>query len=415
MISIQRLLLLVCIAFTSRLAAQVHITFLLDSSLTNQSDNCYFAGNINAWQPADSSFVFKNRRLIITAKAGDLLEYKITKGIWDAVESDSNGADVSNRTIKANADTIVLVRIAGWKNNFVKVEKKHTASKNVMVLDSAFSIPQLNRTRAIRIYLPPDYATSNKRYPVLYMNDGQNCFDEYTSGFGEWQVDESLDHFYDSCKKSLIVVAVDHGGTHRLQEYNPYNFERFGKGEGKEYTSFLVTTLKPFIDSSFRTQADKKHTCIAGSSMGAVISMWALINYPEVFGNAGIFSPAFWTVKSIYTDTKKNLLALKDHSVFLYAGGNESKTMVDETRTMYAILKGNRKLKLALYIDQLAQHNEQPGANGFLSICNLLCIKKMCSSAAPGQNKYANVLLLNKKCYAFNSQIGIGENWFCFF
>ncbi len=353
-----RLLLAGCLLFTGQVIAQVHITFLLDTAALKPGKNYYLAGNVNGWNPSDSPYSFINRQLTITANRGDVVEFKITNGSWESVETSKTGADVPNRIVKGNSDTTVIISIAGWKNEFGEPIKKHTASKNVTVLDTAFAIPQLHRNRAIRIYLPPDYATSRKRYPVLYMSDGQNCFDEFTGSYGEWQVDETLDHFYDSCKKSLIVVAVDHGESHRLQEYDPYDFERFGKGEGKEYASFLVETLKPFIDSAFRTIGDKRHTHIAGSSMGAVLSTWALIAYPSVFGNAGIFSPAYWTAKSLYTDTKKHLMALTNHSVFLYAGGSESKNMVSETKAMYRILQGNHTLKMELFVDEMAQHNE---------------------------------------------------------
>ena len=92
----------------------------------------------------------------------------------------------------------------------------------------------------------------------------------------------------------MIVVAIDHGGTKRINEYCPYDMEGFGKGEGDQYLQFLVKTLKPYIDKNYRTKKDKENTYIAGSSMGGLISMYAVLKYPYVFGGAGVFSPAFW-------------------------------------------------------------------------------------------------------------------------
>jgi predicted alpha/beta superfamily hydrolase len=363
--SATRFLIIIAILFFSRAMAQVSVTFLVDSSAIDKDSSYFLAGNINGWKPADSAYRFKNGKLIINAKEGDVIEYKITGGSWETVETGTKGADIANRVLKISSDTVVNIRIAGWKNNFGVVAKKHTASPNVMILDTAFAIPQLARHRTIRIYLPPGYKSGGKKYPVLYMSDGQNCFDEFTGSFGEWHVDETLDHFYDSCKKSMIVVAVDHGDDHRLQEYDPYDFEKFGKGEGKAYTRFLVETLKPYIDKHFRTLGNKKHTHIAGSSMGGVISMWAIIAYPEVFGNAGIFSPAFWTAMPIYNDTEKKIKDLTQQSFFFYAGGNESKTMVADTKKMFRVLNADKRIRAQLYVDELAQHNEASWSKWF--------------------------------------------------
>ncbi|MDQ3243141.1 MAG: alpha/beta hydrolase-fold protein [Gemmatimonadota bacterium] len=101
--------------------------------------------------------------------------------------------------------------------------KEHTARPTVSVLRDAFAIPQLGgRTRRIWIYLPTGYATGSRRYPVLYMHDGQNVFDNATSFAGEWGVDESLDSLAALGDRGIIVVAVDHGGSKRLDEYSPW-------------------------------------------------------------------------------------------------------------------------------------------------------------------------------------------------
>ncbi len=154
------------------------------------NENLYLAGNIASWQPADTNFKFdkwygEKYKLTLNVTANQIVEFKITQGSWQTVECASNGNDISNRAIKITGDTILYIDIAAWKNDFAPLEKKHTASPQVKIMDTAFYMLQLNRTRTIRIYLPKDYNTSNKRYPVLYMHDGQNCFDAYTSGYGE--------------------------------------------------------------------------------------------------------------------------------------------------------------------------------------------------------------------------------------
>ncbi len=347
-------------------AAQVEVRFSIDTTNLKVTDPVYLAGNINNWNPASSKYRFeKNGLLTLTIPKGELLEYKFTRGSWNNVECRKDGSDISNHVFRGNADTAIVVSIEAWKDAFPVLPRKHTASVNVVLLDSAFYIPQLNRKRAIHVYLPPGYNNSNKRYPVLYMQDGQNCFDEFTANFGEWHIDEALDHFYDSCKKSMIVVAVDNGLDHRMQEYNPYEFEKYGKGEGHKYVQFLAQTLKPYIDKKFRTLKDKKHTHIAGSSMGGIISMWAMLSYPKVYGNAGIFSPAFWTSRAMYDTAKKSVPHINESSFFFYAGGKEGDTMVPYTEEMFQLLRPVNTIHAKLVIDENAQHNEAAWSKWF--------------------------------------------------
>lgn len=177
--------------------------------------------------------------------------------------------------------------------------RAHTASPSVHVLSDSFAIPQLGRTRRVWIYLPPDYAKSHRRYPVVYMHDGQNVFDAATSYVGEWGVDESLDSLRRLGDRGAIVVAVDHGGDKRLDELDPWKNAnpKFGGGEGDAYVNFLVQTLKPYVDAHYRTLPDRRHTTIAGSSLGGLISLYAALKHPNVFGNAGVFSCACWIAR----------------------------------------------------------------------------------------------------------------------
>jgi len=225
-----------------------------------------------------------------------------------------------------------------------KAQVKLTRSKNVLVIDTAFNMPQLNKQRRIWIYLPPGYAESGQKYPVLYMHDGQNVFDAKTSAYGEWGVDEILDSLYQTKIQQAIVVGIDHGGEDRIKEYNPYD-SKYGKGEGKPYLDFLVETLKPYIDARYRTLADRKHTSIAGSSMGGLISMYALVRYPQVFGNAGVFSPSFWIAPDLYQEVAQALSKLKKTRIYLVTGGEEGGSMVPDMQKMYHLLNPKGTLK----------------------------------------------------------------------
>lgn len=151
------------------------------------------------------------------------------------------------------------------------------------------------------IYLPPDYASSRKRYPVLYMHDGQNVFDSATSYAGEWGVDEALDSLHAAGDRGAIVVAVDNGQHQRMDEYSPWKHPQAGGGDGDGYMDFLARTLKPYVDRTYRTRPEPEHTGILGSSMGGLISLYAGLKHPGVFGRVGVFSPSLWFSESAFT------------------------------------------------------------------------------------------------------------------
>ena len=152
-------------------------------------------------------------------------------------------------------------------------EKKSTASKNVSIIEKEFIIPELNNiSHKIWVYLPPNYDQSSKKYPVIYMHDGQNLFDNATSYIGEWEVDETLNELFNKTGKGFIVVGIENGGEERINEYTPWKNEKYGGGKGEIYIDFLVNTLKPYIDVTYRTKPQQKHTGLIGSSLGGLIS-----------------------------------------------------------------------------------------------------------------------------------------------
>jgi len=303
---------------------------------TDPSSVLFLAGSMNNWNPADTNYRFARAANVYELKL-DLppgrYEYKLTRGSWPTVETGEGGKALSNRALDLQTDTAIRLSVLQWQDNYKTPVRKHTISQQVLVIDTAFSIPQLARTRRIWAYLPPDYHTSRKKYPVIYMHDGQNLFDSYTSGYGEWGVDEVMDSLYIQKAPMAIIIGIDHGGSDRLTEYNPWSNERFGEGNGNEYADFLAQTLKPFIDKKFRTLPAAKHTAVAGSSMGGLISMYAAAKYPAVFGKAGVFSPSFWIAPEVYAFVAKRDPARQKY--YFVAGDLESKEMVPDMRKMY--------------------------------------------------------------------------------
>ncbi|MDZ5711043.1 alpha/beta hydrolase [Jeotgalibacillus haloalkalitolerans] len=218
------------------------------------------------------------------------------------------------------------MKAVNWQQLFDQQES-HTVTGDVRIVKD-MKVPQLNTTKNIWVYLPPGYNESEKRYPVLYMHDAQNVFDQATSTGEEWGVDESLEALSRQNESyEVIVVAVDHGEDERSNEYNVYvnDQHQFG-GKGEQYLAFLTETLKPWIDQEFRTLPGPGDTMIGGSSFGAYISLYAGLIYPHTFGKVMAFSLMVWQDNH----TLKKLIKNGDHAslqkVFINIGDTEDKS-----------------------------------------------------------------------------------------
>ena len=237
-----------------------------------------------------------------------------------------------------------------------------TTQHNVFVIDEAFHIPQLNRTRRIWMYVPQDYNDSDKRYPVIYMHDGQNLFDEATAVGEEWQIDETLN----SMLAETIIVGIDNS-EHRMNEYNFHHHEEFGAGEGRQYMEFIVHTLKPFIDANFRTKPEREYTQLAGSSMGGLISFYGAIHFAETFGGAGIFSPALWVVDEAMYELKQ-VAEKKMHlpqRFYFYGGAAEGGEMLTHIGRITELLNELPHFSINVDMDPSGEHSEFYWRNKF--------------------------------------------------
>jgi predicted alpha/beta superfamily hydrolase len=303
----------------------------------------YVAGSFNEWNPAALDFALRPQpdgsyQLTLPATVRGPQEFKLTRGSWQTGEADSSFQPRPNRRADFGPGPRTLtLRVAAWQDqrpggSVAVPPKPHTAAPNVRILADSFRLPQLGgRRRRIWLYLPPGYATSQRRYPVLYLHDGQNVFDEATAYAGEWAVDETLNKLADSGQDptGCVVVAIDNGGERRLDEYSPWVNERLKKGgEGSQYVEFLVRTLKPYIDQHYRTRPEAAHTAIVGSSMGGLISLYAGVKYPAVFGRVGVFSPAFWFAKDSVLAFVRRQSAPSKSRFYFVAGPAEGPTMV---------------------------------------------------------------------------------------
>jgi predicted alpha/beta superfamily hydrolase len=234
----------------------------------------------------------------------------------------------------------------------------HTVVGTLKVLTGFWS-PQLQNRRDILVYLPPSYDLGEQRYPVIYMHDGQNLFDDATSYVGEWCVDETMEALSESGVEA-IVVGIPNQGEQRLDEYSPFR-DRLGHGgRGDAYLNFIVRTLKPRIDHDFHTLPGRGHTSIAGSSMGGLISLYAALRYGGTFGAAGVMSPSLWFAnRAIFGYTRKALFV--PGRLYLDLGLAEGKEMVADARRMRTLLceKGYRLGGDLMYVeDRNGRHSE---------------------------------------------------------
>jgi predicted alpha/beta superfamily hydrolase len=254
---------------------------------------------------------------------------------------------------------------ATWRDYAAYRNGQHTAVGNLKILLNVWS-PELNNHRDVLVWLPDSYNRSEKRYPVIYMQDGQNLFDRHTSfGGNEWGVDETMQQL-ERQGLEAIIVGIHHTGPDRIAEYNP--FAEPPKC-GLRYLDFLTATLKPMIDHDFRTQSDRSHTGIFGSSMGGLISLYAFFRRPDVFGFVGSMSPAFWIGQGgIYTYVRH---ATAPHGrIYLDNGTRENDA---EGMCNLLVEKGYRPNDTLMYVKELdGEHTESawarrlPGALRFL-------------------------------------------------
>lgn len=223
-------------------------------------------------------------------------------------------------------------------------------------------MPELDRSRDVYVYLPPGYTQSDTRYPVLYMQDGQNLFDGIASPNRHWMVDRIIDaHVAMGLYDGLIVVGV-RSNAYRVSEYVPYNFSygetTYDNTRAADYSDFLAETLKPLIDQQFRTLPDREHTHIAGSSFGAFISLYSMMRHPDVYGGVGAFSSAVWPADFAFIEAIRSYDGRTDTRLYLDMGTWEGADPVEQTRIMAAAFRDLGFDELQVVIEPQGVHTE---------------------------------------------------------
>lgn len=313
---------LVIIFFCCTAAAQhpARVTFELNSPDLPAAATVYITGGIEQlgnWNPASVKMDYRGNHTWvkeITVNVPASIEYKYTLGSWEREGANADGQALANLLAKISKDSTIKDSVLFWtkggrqrvnQGQITGTVKYHRGLKGANIND-----------RDVVVWLPPGYDTDKKkRYPVLYMHDGQNVFDPVTSSFGvDWSIDETADALIKKHAIQPLIVVGIYNTPDRMREYVP--------GEkGTAYMNFVVKTVKPLIDSTYRTLPDRDHTMVGGSSAGGLISFMLTWEHPEVFSKAICMSPAFRFRDFDYVKTVRETKGKKHVFFYIDNGG----------------------------------------------------------------------------------------------
>jgi len=322
----------------------------------------YLTGNFNGWKPADSRYQLSpvgenhyNIEIPLTIIPHGSLDYKYTRGDWSAVELNSSGKHSPNRKWESGMDSPNDTVTKWLKDDDLNYATYYPVIED---LSAIFKVPEPIKTRRISILLPWNYHHTTERYSIVYLQDGQNLFQD-KSPFGNWHIDRKLARLAAQKNKGVIILAVDHTHQNRIAEYTPPHIPDLAEAYGKDYIEFLKNEIIPYVNKNYRTIGDARHTVIGGSSMGGLISLYAHIAFPQVFGKALIFSPSLWLIPNIFEWLRNNSSNRMETMTYIYCGGKESEEMVQHIFSLYQGLRDiNLKNEIVMKINSQGEHHE---------------------------------------------------------
>jgi predicted alpha/beta superfamily hydrolase len=267
---------------------------------------------------------------------------------------------------------VILAALAAWQIRAWRDREREAVLREAHTLSGRverhpdFRSEALGGTRRVWVYLPPQYLFEpERRFPVLYLQDGQNVFDGATAFIAgmEWEVDEAAQKLIGEKRiEPLIVVAVDNGGERRADEYLPTRDPRVGQGgEADDYGRMLVEELKPWIDRTYRTRPGRESTAIGGSSFGAIASLHLGLRHAQTFGGIAAVSPSVWWDGQWVLRFVAGLPSKPDTRVWVDVGTREGPRAVPDTRQLKGALvaRGWQEGRDLRYVEaEGAEHNE---------------------------------------------------------
>ncbi len=352
----------------------------------------YLASNWGGWAPGDSSYRLTARsdmrwQIIIKPPAKDAppLEFKFTRGSWEMCEVAADLSDISNRhlapldsaKVAADQPPTIELEVEKFSDQRPDSQAKRAIDpyRSVKVTGTVKRLSVVGggvpgQFRDTLVWLPPGYddaANAGRRYPVLYMQDGQNVFEQIPGVPGEWHADEVATELIAAGKiEPLIIVGVPYAGAQRIAEYLPVaGFGDVTPG-GEAYVRFLIDEVIPRVDRSFRTAAGADRRAIGGSSLGGLISLYAAARHPDVFGRVLAESPSLVLGKRDLEQELFSSVTAWPSRVYIGIGGKESAdaamnaSLVAAAKSLFARLEtaGVAPSHRNIFIDQEAVHSE---------------------------------------------------------
>lgn len=325
--------------------------------------------SIGNWDPEGLPLENENGtwKRTLEVPTGTYLEFKVTDGTWEKEATFKEVTEKENLRLLANKDMDVELDFDHWLENPASVAD-HVEGKQIQgkVEYLGHMSGDCIRDREVIVWLPTQYvANPSKKFPVLYMHDGQNLVDPNTAFLNsDWRMDETIEAMAADGRITPPIIVGLYNTQDRLEEYADTEL-------GRNYLRFIVENVKPLIDSRYRTLKSKKHNCVMGSSMGGLISFLSAWYYPNVFGQAACLSPMFWGKKMVDVRAWQMVEANPEHKlsarIYMDNGTKElERFLMPGCKHMLRVLeaRGYQQGKnLMWFKDEGALHNEAAWAN----------------------------------------------------
>ncbi|MEM9064630.1 MAG: alpha/beta hydrolase-fold protein [Planctomycetota bacterium] len=375
------------------------------SGTANPDQPIHLAGNFNNWNPGDPA-----HRLIPTddgrwqiqmpwpTNVQDL-SFKFALGDWDRVEVDVAGEDITNRMLRipaaskrsATEPAVFEFTVAGFSPETEPIperilyklsdDRELDITGDVERLETAGGGgPASDFERTALVWLPPGYtdpANASRRYPVLYLLDGQNVFEKLPWLAGEWGADETAQRLIEAGEvEPFIMVAIPHAGRARMSEYQALPVYPNSEAAGPQFLRWLISNVMPDVNERYRTMTGREHTAIGGASLGGTMSLFAGAQHPDVFGLVLIESPPL-IAGALQWDSYLRTIERWPERVYVGVGGKETGNHPSDARRNQQYVQGVRSLRgrlqsaglrsdrLLVVIDEDAFHNEAAWAERF--------------------------------------------------
>jgi predicted alpha/beta superfamily hydrolase len=299
----------------------------------------YLAGShpaVGEWRPDGAPLVRQadgRHVLRLRLPRGIRLDYKYTLGTWERVEKGLGGIERPNRVFEARSGEDRTDEVLCWA---AKSPRKSSLTGNIRRIENVRAA-RLPYARDVWVYLPPQYEREpERRFPVVYLQDGQNVFDVSTSAFGsEWRADDLAERLIRQGTISPVILVAVANSPDRLDEYTGSRDARFERGgKGQDYAHFLIEELKPRIDRDYRTLSESRNTAIVGSSLGGLISLEIARLYPDRVGAVAALSPALgWDEERLLRELSERPESLGGIPIWIDMGTFEGSESEREARS----------------------------------------------------------------------------------